>query len=266
MDMIKVLERFRCSIGKFEKFYHVVDSNTSALPPYNPEYQSDGKKVYITNNYYNNLGGTLSHVPYMQPIQQVVINAPSDNGTTDNDTKKNKDDKKKDDKEDNDTLRKVVSMIGTVGLAFTTTYMMTKDEFIIHWLSDADQTKQNIYVNIYVNIPLYTEIKQICLYYDDWVSEFRKRSSKVLTGKVGVFGCGLLTMAGIGWGNESFAMRSILGAAVSGCYLMWKHLTTDKMLEEKSYRQLTTAVDDLMAKLKNMSNENMSLVSYPDLY
>jgi len=155
--------------------------------------------------------------------------------------------KKKEDKDKENDSSKTIGTVAIVStVAIVGTYLAATDEYTTFTNSDIEEDIGRISLYIAQNMisePAIIEASvnvQKC--FDEWIISFRSRTRPCRNSKALGILSGLSIAGGYNYDSDTIKIIGIAGFVMSGCYLMWNHLTRKMVSEAVLYNNLLNAI------------------------
>ena len=260
------------SLNKFKQFYELTDEQISEqtyrIPVRNPpntNYCPTPSTPIIVNHY--NDYSTKSYNPssfyprYLWPRSEtIVIN--NCTSTHKNKSKNDKDEYKNTKNNDSSKAAASAALIGMAAVAFAGTYIVSKDEYILFYMSKLFSQIKDLN-NLVNRTEFEIEFMMLEHQFNCWAEEFRTRTGKKFLGKGAVITSSMVGLSGFYLGT-SFMVSGFVGATISGCYLLWNYMTADKDDEQRHFKNLLNKIADLNINLVNPTNASLIDFTEPD--
>ena len=285
------------SIKKFKKFYELTEEQISeitySIPAINPSYSNEKvlvndfqpmpnapitNEVYstpfapktqpsITVNHYHDhsirpYDPTPFYLPYLfsQPRTETIVINNCNDGMHNRKTKKDNNEsenKKSQLANTNEVSTAAVAgaLVGVAAVAFVGTYIVSKDEYILFYMSKSFSQIKDLN-NLVKGTEFEIEFMMLEHQFNRWAEEFGARSGKKLLGKGFVITSGMVGLSGLYFGT-SLIVSGFVGATVSGCYLLWNYMTSDREDELKHFKNLLQKIADFDKNLVSTPNANL---------
>lgn len=134
------------------------------------------------------------------------------------------------------------------GILATSTYVMSKDEYVKFHLSKIDSKFKSLKELTNDEIP--SNILQL---YDGWKSLYVNRTSMKCQAKIVGSSSMITSVGGFVFFNNLILFGGIAGSTICGCYLLWKYLSDQKSIlrkEQTYHNQLCNSLEIYQRNLK----------------
>lgn len=160
-------------------------------------------------------------------------------------------DKKTKEKE-NKKIQKILAAGALSGLAFLSTWMFAKDDFLIFYRSDIDKQMNDLMKVVSENTIdplLVVYIKDFFYSYSEWRSSYKSRTLRKSIGTLGCISSAAAGLSGFLLEKADFIYFGWVGTTLSGCCLLWNYLASNLKSEKLSYNHMMSKLNRILSNM-----------------
>ena len=257
-------------INDFQPTAPIIINEVHSIPSA-PVIINESKPSITVNHYHDHsYNPTPLYLPYLlsQPrIETIVINNCNNSKSNrktkkDNEEPENKKSELVNTNNEVSTAVTVGAIVGVAVVAFAGTYIVSKDEYILFYMSKSFSQIKDLN-NLVKGTEFEIEFMMLEHQFNCWAEEFRNRTGKKLLGKGVAITSSMVGLSGLYFGT-SLMVGGFVGATVSGCYLLWNYMTADKEDEQRQFKNLLQKIADFNKSLAGPSNADLIDFNEPE--